>query len=449
MISQNRITKTKWLNNLQISKWILVILGLFILALGVSLSVKADLGVSPISCVPYVYSLVIPFSFGEVTIVFNAIFVLLQIAILRKKYKYIQLIQFIAVIVLGYFIDFTYYLISGINPTTYFWQLAALLLSCVLVALGIFLFVKAGITYIPGDGLVVVISEYINKEFGKIKVCFDSSMVIIGIISSFAFLHELAGVREGTIIAALSVGILVQIFDKITNNLLELRNNVQTSSMAPHPDQNAATQPHVITISREYGSGGHELGQCIANKLGFSFYDKELINITADKSGFTKGYIRDNEQKIANTLFHELYAQNYAYVNGQLPPTDALFLIQSKIIRGICGEEPCVVVGRCANFVLKDNPNCFNIYVHANNEFRKSRLISTDETKAAIADSDLEQSDRERSNYCKKYTGRDWRDSTNYHVTIDSSMFTIEQLADNIIYMLSKMAYKHLPLPAE
>lgn len=443
MNSNHKNTKTQFFQNFQLLKCIQLILGLFILALGVSLSVKADLGVTPISCVPYVYSIVVPFSLGELTIFMNAIFILLQIAILRKKYRYIQLIQFLGqllvVILLGYFIDFTLYLISGINPTTYLGQLVILLISCAFVALGVFLFVKANITYIPCDGLLVVISKTFKKDFGKVKICIDSSMVIIGVVSSFVFLHKLAGIREGTIIAAFIVGLLVQLYGKISHFLSrKLPRTAKPGKITGIPKN------YVITISREYGSGGHEIGQCIAKKLGISFYDKELINITAEKSGFTREYIRENEQKIKNTLFYELYAQNYAYINGQLPPTETLFLIQSKVVHDICSKESCVIVGRCANFVLKDNPNCFNVYVHADNEFRKSRITNYHKGKTTVSNKDLDQSDRERSNYCKKYTGLNWRDSTNYHITINSSLFTIEQIADSLIYLLQRTKFETL-----
>ncbi|WP_303720964.1 cytidylate kinase family protein [Malonomonas rubra] len=428
--------KSKLFNKINFLKLILLLIGLFFLAFGVSLSVKADLGVSPISCVPYIYSVITPFSLGEVTIVFNIIFILLQIAVLRRKYQYIQLLQFLAVVFLGYFIDFTLYLISDINPATYIGQGIALLISCASIAFGVFLVVKANLIFIPVDGLVLVISQTFKKEFGKVKICLDSSIVTMGIISSFLFLHTLVGIREGTVVAALIVGLLIQFYGKVArvlSNLVQEKSNADIISA-----QDAVSVYRVITISREYGSGGHEIGQAIAKKLGISFYDKELINITAEKSGFTREYIRENEQKIANTLFHELYAQNYSYVNDTLPPTDTLFLIQSKIIRDICSKESCVIVGRCANFILKDNPNCFNVFVHANNEFRKSKINNDYREEKTFSDKDLEQSDRQRANFCLKYTGQDWRDCSNYHATVDSSIFTTDQIADNLIYMLQK-----------
>ncbi len=421
---------SRFFRNFRMVSCVELIGGLFFMALGVSLSVKADLGVSPISCVPYIYSFVLPFSLGELTIFMNGIFILLQIAVLRKNYQVIQLVQFIAVILLGYFIDFTLFLISGMNPTNYFEQLVILIGSCAFIAFGVFLLVKADMTYIPGDGLLVVISKTYRKEFGKVKICFDSSMVIIGIVSSLLFLHRLVGVREGTVLAAFLVGLLIQFYEKTVRVLSRLPDKEKADKTVSVPEH------HIITISREYGSGGHEIGQYIAKKLNISFYDRELINITAEKSGFTKEYIQENEQKIENTLFHELYAQNYAYVNDTLPPSDTLFLIQSKIVHDISRKESCVVVGRCANYILKDNPRCFNVFIHADNEFRKSRIINKYKRKTAITDQELEQADRERANYCRKYTGQDWKDSTNYHVTIDSSRYTIKQIAENIISLV-------------
>ncbi|EGB14720.1 membrane protein-like protein [Pseudodesulfovibrio mercurii] len=410
-----------------------MILGLLIMALGVSVSVRADLGVTPISCVPYVYSLSTPFTLGEMTIFMNIFFILGQMAILRKRYSPIQLLQLPAVVILGYCIDFTYRLVSGIEPSSYLEQLLWLLVSCALLALGVFLVVKANLTYIPGDGLIVVIADTFKKDFGKTKMCFDSSMVVIGLSSSLLLSGRVAGIREGTIIAALLVGYLIQLLNRLLRAAaarIEARG--RTESPAEAPAGVYGTFP-VITISREYGSGGHEIGQQIAKKLGFTFYDRELIDLTAQQSGFTEDYIKDREQKISNSLLHELYAQNYAYVQDKLPPTDLLFLIQSKIIRDVSAKQPCVIVGRCANFVLKDNPSCFNIFIHANEAYRKRKIVDDYKAPASYSSKDLEQMDHERANYCLKYTGGNWRDVTGYHLTLDSSLYTTEQLAKKII----------------
>ena len=419
------------------------VIGLFIMAIGVALSVKADLGVTPISCIPYVYSLKFNFTLGELTIILNVLFIIAQMAILRKKYSFLQLVQLPAITIFGFCIDFALYLISDINPASYLSQVAWCLLSCVTLAFGIFLIVKANITYLPGDGLAVVIADTFHKEFGKLKVTLDSSMVILGLASSFIFLGKLAGIREGTVIAALLVGYLVKIcnrklpiFDKILGYPLLREEEIEILSETP-------ANNFVFTISREYGSGGHEIGKSLAKKLGVPFYDKELINMTAQKGGFTPDYIKHNEQRIATSLLDELFAQNYAYVNDHLPPTDVLFLIQSKIIRDIANKESCVIVGRCANFVLKDNPKCFNIFIHADDDSRQSKIMKRHGVDQSHAVREIERSDRDREKYCLEYTGKSWKEATNYHLTIDSSLYDPEQTAQKIIEFFRATALQH------
>jgi len=189
----------------------------------------------------------------------------------------------------------------------------------------------------------------------------------------------------------------------------------------------------VITISREFGSGGHEIGKLIAKHFGISFYDKEIIDLTAQKTGYTKEYIKANEQKLTNSLLYDLYEQNYMYVNDEIPPKDALFLVQSKIIRDICSKESCVIVGRCANFILKDHPNCKNIFIHANKEYRKEKINNEYKIKPAFTDEDLEISDEKRANYCFHFTKKQWRDVSNYHLTIDSSSFSTVECTNKVI----------------
>nr|WP_321455175.1 DUF6198 family protein [uncultured Cohaesibacter sp.] len=199
----------------------LFVVGLFMMATGVSLSVKADLGVSPISCIPYVYSQYFPLSLGQLTIAMNCIFLLMQILILRRKFPPIQLIQVLAVGVLGYFIDFSLYLLQDLNPTSYPAQIACLLASCLIMSFGIYLVVTMRVTYIPGDGLVLAITNTFTNNFGKTKIGFDSTMVLIGLSSSLLLVHKLIGIREGTIIAALLVGYFVQLYSKLAEGALK------------------------------------------------------------------------------------------------------------------------------------------------------------------------------------------------------------------------------------
>ena len=201
------------MNNLLL-KIVTFTLGLFVMAFGVALSVKANLGISPISCIPYVYSFQFPFSLGQLTILFNILLIILQMIVLRRNYRLIQLIQLPVIFILGLFIDLAMLMVSELYISNYIWQVFLCLFSCILIAFGVFLEVKAKIIYLPGEGLAMAISDTFNKEFGKAKIGVDVSMVIVGILSSFIFLHQLQGIREGTIIAAVLVGFIVKFFNK-------------------------------------------------------------------------------------------------------------------------------------------------------------------------------------------------------------------------------------------
>ena len=198
------------------------------MASGVALSVKADLGISPVSCAPYVFSLKVPLTMGVLTIIQNILFISIQIILLRKNYRLFQLIQLPAVFAFGLFIDLSLNLLSVINTSSYTGKLLLCLLSCVILALGIFLIVKAGITYMPGEGLAMAIIEIFHTDFGKTKVGIDSLMVVLGIICSLILLGRLEGIREGTIASALFVGFLIRFYnskfpvlDKWLNNCSE------------------------------------------------------------------------------------------------------------------------------------------------------------------------------------------------------------------------------------
>lgn len=186
------------------------IVGLFIMAAGVVLSVKADLGVSPISCVPYIYSLTFPLTLGQTTIILNILLIFLQMLLLRKRYKMFQLVQFPVVFLFGFFIDLIMKYAAWVTPVTYFEQAFLCLLSCVILGIGVFFEVKAALTYLPGEGLAMALTQTFGVEFGKTKIGTDSSLVVLGVISSLFFLGALEGIREGTVVAAVLVGYIVR-----------------------------------------------------------------------------------------------------------------------------------------------------------------------------------------------------------------------------------------------
>ena len=204
------------------SRYVIYSISLFIISLGASLSIKANLGTSPLICIPYVASLITNLSVGTTSFIFSVILIAVQVILLRRGFEKRQFLQLIIGTIFSVFIDFTLMLISFISPTNYFSQFALLLISCVVMAFGVLLEIKTEVVYIPGDGFIVAISKVLKKEFGKIKPYIDTSFVIVAVMLSFLFLGYLAGVREGTVISAVIIGPIVRIFKKYLDSYIDL-----------------------------------------------------------------------------------------------------------------------------------------------------------------------------------------------------------------------------------
>ena len=203
------------------NRYVIYFLSLFIISLGASLSIKANLGTSPLICLPYVSSLITKLSVGEVMFVFTILFILIQIVLLRRNFERRQYLQLVVGTVFSAFVDFSLMLVSFLNPVGYINQMLLLLFSCVVVAFGVLLEIQTEIVYLPADGVIVAISQVLKKEFPYVKPFVDTSMVILAAILSLVFLGYLAGVREGTIISAIIIGPIVKILKKYLDSYIE------------------------------------------------------------------------------------------------------------------------------------------------------------------------------------------------------------------------------------
>lgn len=198
-----------------IRRYLLLLVGLAIMAFGVAFSIKASLGTSPISSVPYVVSLFAPLTVGTATIIMHCVFILLQILILRKKYHPIQLMQLPVAFFFGYLTDFGVWAVQGITCNHYLQQWLVCLIGIFLVAVGVSLEVKAGVVVLAGEGVVLAICKVLPVKFGYMKVGFDVTLVAIACVLSFVFTGRLQGVREGTVAAALLVGLIAKQLGKM------------------------------------------------------------------------------------------------------------------------------------------------------------------------------------------------------------------------------------------
>lgn len=187
----------------------------------------------------------------------------------------------------------------------------------------------------------------------------------------------------------------------------------------------------IITISRQYGSGGREIGKKLAEALGVPFYDNELITMAAKTSGYTEEVFKNAEQQPTGSLLYSLSMMGTANALAfDLPLGDKLFIIQSNIIKEIADKGGCVIVGRCADYVLKDNPNCVKFYIHADMASRVERatkLYGLDKNKA---EEKIQKFDKKRASYYNYYTNLKWGVASNYNLTVDSSVLGTEKTVD-------------------
>ena len=196
--------------------------------------------------------------------------------------------------------------------------------------------------------------------------------------------------------------------------------------------------PLIITIGREYGSGGREIGKALAEKLGISFYDKQIISLAAEKSGLSPEFITNNEQRVRSGFMQNL-AASAAYQSGffssqYLPLSETIFISQAQVIRDIAAKERAVIVGRCADYILSGRNNTVNIFIHAPIEDRVRRIMALYQLSEADAMKAIATSDKERGNHYFRYTDRKWGKAQNYDLSINSSLLgiegTVEMLAD-------------------
>jgi putative MATE family efflux protein len=188
----------------------------------------------------------------------------------------------------------------------------------------------------------------------------------------------------------------------------------------------------VITVSREYGSGGRYVGRLIAEKLGIKLYDKEFIEKVAEKTGFSEEYIESNEQKrdalaVLNNGF-------YSEFNN----SDELFIEESKLIKEVAEKESCVIIGRCADFILKDMENVIKVFIHSNMEDKIKRATEIYGLDKAKAEKEIKRIDKQRANHYKYYTEKEWNDSANYDISINSDTLGVEKTAKLICQIVEE-----------
>lgn len=194
----------------------------------------------------------------------------------------------------------------------------------------------------------------------------------------------------------------------------------------------------IITISREFGSGGRTIGRMVADQLGIPFYDKELVDQIALESGFAPKFVEEHgEHSPGNSLFSYAFApQGIPGVLNGLSTADFLWNIQCSVILQLADQGPCVIVGRNADYILKDRPDALHVYVHADMDFRADRIVRLYGESEKSPAARLQEKDKRRSVNYQHYTGRTWGASSNYDVCLNTSTIGVEEAADIVVNII-------------
>lgn len=417
---------------------------LFIIAFGTSLSIRANLGSSPISCPPYVLSLVPgAWSMGSYVMCMHVFFIISQILLLRRNYQKIQLLQIAVSVIFGIYTDLTMWMTSFLQvPDTlapmagYPLRFAELLLGGAILAYGISLEVHCDVLMLAGEGFPLAIAKVTKRDFGKVKMCSDTGLVCIGVAFMYIFFGgwrwDMIGV--GTLVSTFYVGFMVRQFSPTLGwfDCLLTGKAVQSTETATVATEEKPL-PFVITISREYGSGGYDVGRLLADRLGMAFYDRALIDRAAAELGYSQQKVADTEQNISTAKLWELVFTDKSIPDSMNPSLDdAIFVSQSRTIREVATERPCVIIGRMADWVLRGRGRLLRVFITSASQTAVERVMRKDDLTAAEAARKIERVNKGRANHYRQYANKPWTDARNYDLVINTTLVGIEGAAELI-----------------
>ena len=193
----------------------------------------------------------------------------------------------------------------------------------------------------------------------------------------------------------------------------------------------------VITIARQYGSGGRTIAQMLSERLGIHYYDKELLKLASEDSGINEDLFRNADEHVKTT---QLFKIAHSVYKGELIPPESddftsmenLFNYQAKIIRELAGKESCVIIGRCSNYILKDYPNVLRVFIHADWDFRMEKAAEKLSMSQKEIEKFLQKDDKRKDEYYRRFTGEEWKDATQYDLCLDSSKLGYEKCIEEI-----------------
>lgn len=202
----------------------------------------------------------------------------------------------------------------------------------------------------------------------------------------------------------------------------------------------------IVTIGRQYGSGGHAIGARLGELLGIPCYDRELIQLSSEKSGIEAGNLALHDERTSSASLFKIPEKGNRITDQGTPIVDTLFLAQSQVIRELAQKGSCVIIGRCADYVLQDQAELFSVFVSAPVEVRVARIAERNHMSESDAEMAVRKVDKQRRTYYEFYTDKEWGAAESYKLTVDSSQFGIEgtaRMLEEIVRQFMEGGWEH------
>ena len=412
------------MNTAAIKRYAIFAASIAIFAVGSALCMRANLGIIPQLCPPYVISS-IPgqeLSVGTLTMIMHLFFIAIQAILLKSDFSMRDLVQIPAAIVVGIFIDIAMMATQPLqwndSATGYTLRIVQTTIGIALIMTG-YAIQRKSREKTAGEGIVLTFAKTLKATPFIVAAVFELTMVAIGLIFCIFYF----GTVRWDIIGA---GTLLSLIVSTSYNTRTQRSapvfcnddasSIDLASTADSFQAGGNTFPLVITIARTHGSGGHDIGYMVAQRLGINFYDKEIISETAKKLGLEKEKVQQWDQETSIR---------------SLGRDEAVFSAQSQIIRD-AAKESCVIIGRCADYVLRGRPYCLNIFIRSDEDYAVTFIRNKDNLAEDQAREVIRLKNKARERHYAHYTGEKWQDPAHYDLVINTAKIGIESAADII-----------------
>lgn len=433
-------SKAEWLR-----RYASFVVILFVIAFGTSLSIRANLGSSPISAPPYILSLIpgMRLTMGQLTMCMHVFFIAIQVLLLRKNFEKRQYTQILVSFLFGFYTDLTMWMTGFLQipfdtePLIgYPLRFIELLIGGAILAFGIACEVRCDSLMLAGEGMPLAISKFLKKDFGKVKMCTDTSLVCIGILFMFIYFGhwdwQMVGV--GTLVSMFYVGFMVRVFTPHIGWLDKIF-IPKSVRQAARPEAGDTWGGHrVVTIARMYGSGGNAVGEAVARRLGCPCYNRQIIDRTACQMGYSTDFVAETEQNLSTGRLWELIFSDSGIPASMNPSKeDAIYVSQSRTIRELAHQGPCVIIGRLGNWILRDDPHVLRVFITSGRDFAVRQIAEKLHLSDEEAARKIERVNTGRANHYRHYTGRSWTDIAGYDLVINTECTGIDGAVDMIL----------------